>query len=74
MAQGVLEIDVAEEDFIKNVYHLRKPCVIHGLDIGPAQALWTAEYLAAKCGAREVKVHVSPQQCMDFINKNFVYR
>ncbi len=74
MVERVLEINVSKEDFINNVYPLRKPCVIHGLDIGPAQTLWTADYLADKCGAREVKVHVCPYQCMDFINKNFAYR
>ena len=70
------EINVKEKDdeVLKEIFHSRKPCVIHGLDIGPARSLWTAEYLGAKCGTREVKVHVCPTNRMDFINKNFVYR
>lgn len=71
---SVLHLQVSKEDFFTDVYSLRKPCVIHGMDIGHAQTLWTAQYLADKCGSREVKVHVSPQENMDFINKNFIYK
>lgn len=75
-ANLVREVSVKEKgiDVLQDVFQSRRPCLIHGVDIGPAQSLWTAEYLATKCGAREVKVHVCPCERMDFLNKNFVYK
>lgn len=72
-AANVLHTD-SPDDFMSNIYPLRTPCVLHGVDIGPASSLWSPEYLADKCGSREVKVHVSLQDNMDFINKNFIYK
>ena len=71
--QSVKEV-TSEVDFLSIVYPIREPCVIHGLDIGCAPFTWSADYLSEKCGSREVKVHVCPHQCMDFINKNFAYK
>ncbi len=57
-ANLVREVSVKEKgiDVLQDVFQSRRPCLIHGVDIGPAQSLWTAEYLATKCGARAVKV------------------
>ena len=75
-ANLVREVSAKEKDIdaLQEVLQSRQPCLISGVDIGPAQSLWTAEYLATKCGAREVKVHVCPREHMDFLNKNFVYK
>ena len=52
----------------------RQPAVLRGVDIGQCRTKWTAEYLAAVGGSREVKIHVCTTHQMDFINKNFVYK
>ena len=52
----------------------RQPAVLRGVDIGECRTKWTAEYLAAAGGSREVKIHVCPTHQMDFINKNFAYK
>lgn len=62
------------EDFLATVYPCQQPCVLHGIDVGVATSKWTPDYLADKCGEREVKVHVSPDPSMDFIKKNFIYK
>ena len=62
------------EDFQTFVYASRRPCLLKGLDIGRAPSLWTADYLCERCGERSVRVHVTPEPRMDFINRNFIYR
>jgi len=59
-----------EEDVLKK----REPAVLRGLDLGNATDLWTPEYLGQRVGNRACKVHVSPDPCMNFLTKNFVYR
>ena len=69
--------ECSKDEFVSFFYASREPCVLKGLDIGPAPDLWTTEYLMDKLGQDErepVKVHVCPHRCMDFINKNFLYR
>ena len=58
------------EDVLKK----REPAVLRGLDLGTATDLWTPEYLGHRVGSQAVKVHVSPDPCMNFLTKNFVYR
>ena len=62
------------EQFESEVYPSRQPAVIRGVDLGRAPSVWSPEYLCDKCGARPVRVHVSPVQQMDFISKNFAYK
>lgn len=67
--------ETSMQNFVSDLYASREPCVLKGVDLGPAPSLWTAEYLADRCGEqREVKVHVCPHRHMDFINKNFLYK
>lgn len=65
---------VTEDTFLRQIYPARKPAVLRGLSIGPCTALWDSDYLSKKGGSREVKIHVSPNSHMDFLNKNFCYR
>ena len=53
----------------------REPCVLTGLDVGPAPWTWSPAYLAAKPEIRdaEVSVHVSRTRHLDFVRKNFKY-
>ena len=76
MALPVKEFSLdSPEQFLSVVYPSREPCILHGVDIGPAPSLWTIDYLSKICGHdRNVKVHVCPQRHMDFIGKNFMYR
>ncbi|XP_077174879.1 tRNA wybutosine-synthesizing protein 5-like isoform X3 [Paroedura picta] len=65
---------VTRERFLQEIYPLRKPAVLEGIDLGPCTAKWTVDYLSQAVGDKEVKVHVSPVPQMDFLSKNFVYR
>ena len=65
---------VTAEDFQERVYKFREPTILCGLDLGLAPSLWTPQYLGEKCGNIPVKIHVCPQEMMDFIHKNFAYR
>ena len=53
----------------------REPCVLTGLDLGPAPWTWSPEHLAAKPGvaSAEVSVHVSASPHLDFVRKNFAF-
>ncbi|KAM4626500.1 tRNA wybutosine-synthesizing protein 5 isoform 1-T3 [Discoglossus pictus] len=66
--------DVDKEKFLKDIYPLRKPVVLKGIDLGPCRGRWTVDYLSRTGGDRKVKIHVSQVPQMDFIKKNFVYR
>ncbi|KAL3853893.1 hypothetical protein ACJMK2_013192 [Sinanodonta woodiana] len=66
--------DVSHTLFTEEIYPKRLPVILRGVEIGPCQEKWTAEYLAEKGGGKEVKIHVAPTPQMDFIQKNFVYR
>ena len=71
----VAEVTLAcPEDFITTIYPSRQPCVLHGMDVGVATGKWTSDYLAERCGDKQVKIHVSPDSSMDFIKKNFSYK
>lgn len=48
--------------------------MLKGVPLGPCLEKWRVDYLAAKGGDREVKVHVSSVTQMDFLHKNFIYR
>ena len=76
MALPVKEFSLdSPEQFLSVIYPSREPCILRGVDIGPAPSLWTADYLSQICGHdHNVKVHVCPQSHMDFIGKNFMYR
>ena len=64
----------SREDFQGLVYPSRVPMVLKGVDLGHACSLWQAEYLAEKCGALPVQVHVTPDKKMNFLKRNFVYK
>ncbi|TRY94189.1 hypothetical protein DNTS_028362 [Danionella cerebrum] len=66
--------NVDRETFLQKIYPLRSPAVLKHVHIGPCVGAWTVGYLAERGGAREVKVHVSPESRMDFLHKNFLYR
>ena len=53
----------------------REPCVLTGLDLGPAPWTWSPEHLASKPGVAraEVSVHVSASPHLDFVRKNFAF-
>ncbi|XP_048339679.1 tRNA wybutosine-synthesizing protein 5 [Sphaerodactylus townsendi] len=65
---------VTQERFLQEIYPLRKPAVLKGIDLGPCTSKWTVDYLSQTVGSKEVKVHVSAVPQMDFLSKNFVYR
>ena len=61
-------------EFEETVWRKREPAVLYGLDLGRAPSTWTPEYLGRQVGSQTVKVHVSPEPCMNFLKKNFIYR
>jgi hypothetical protein len=61
------------EHFRCEVAKAREPAVLRGLPLGPCVNLWTPEHLMQRGGAKDVSVHVSPNDRMDFITKNFKY-
>lgn len=65
---------VDEETFRRGIYSAREPAVLRGIPIGPCQSLWDCEYLSKHGGTQPVKIHVSPDRHMNFLDKNFVYR
>lgn len=63
------------ERFRREIMPARVPVVLRGIIVGQCTSLWSdPEYLIAKGGHKEVSVHVSTEDRMDFISKNFVYR
>ncbi|CAH2306031.1 tRNA wybutosine-synthesizing 5 isoform X1 [Pelobates cultripes] len=66
--------DVDKNKFLQEIYPLRKPVVLKGLDLGVCKTRWTVDYLSKIGGDHEVKIHVSEMPQMDFIKKNFIYR
>ncbi|XP_053328256.1 tRNA wybutosine-synthesizing protein 5 [Spea bombifrons] len=65
---------VNKEIFLQNIYPLRKPVILKGLDLGDCRSKWTVDYMSIAGGNQEVKIHVSEVQHMDFMKKNFIYR
>jgi hypothetical protein len=61
------------EHFRREVVKAREPALLRGLPVGPCVDLWTPEHLVQKGGRKDVSVHVSPHDRMDFISKNFKY-
>jgi tRNA wybutosine-synthesizing protein 5 len=43
-------------------------------DLGPCLTKWSVEYLKSQVQQKPVKIHVSDNECMDFLQKNFIYR
>ncbi|KAM4698588.1 tRNA wybutosine-synthesizing protein 5 [Rhinophrynus dorsalis] len=66
--------NVDKHQFLQDIYPLRKPVVLKGLDLGVCRNRWTVDYISKAGAGREVKIHVSEVPQMDFINKNFIYR
>lgn len=61
-------------DDVRNIVHEAAPRVLGSVNIGPCLNLWTLDYLKEKIGTdREVIVHHSPSQSMNFHAKNFKY-
>ena len=65
---------VTKQLFLSEVYPLRKPAILRGVELGDAVRTWTPEYLSSTVGSRPVKVHVCPSDKMDFVKKNFAYK
>ena len=61
------------EHFKREVVRTCEPAVLRGLPLGPCLDLWTPEHMMRSGGSKEVSVHVSPHDRMDFITKNFKY-
>lgn len=53
---------------------MRVPAVLRGIDIGPCAELWSVDYLIKHGKSESVKVHVTTERNMDFIQKNYSYR
>ncbi|XP_056390100.1 tRNA wybutosine-synthesizing protein 5 isoform X2 [Hyla sarda] len=66
--------DVDKHRFLQEIYSARKPVVLKNLNLGSCKTKWTVDYMSKKGGGREVKIHVSEEPQMDFIQKNFIYR
>ncbi|KAG8432672.1 hypothetical protein GDO86_017061 [Hymenochirus boettgeri] len=66
--------DVDKHRFLQDIYPMRKPVVLKGLNVGDCTHKWTIDYLSKTGGQKEVKIHVSEVSQMDFIRKNYVYR
>ncbi|TLD34233.1 hypothetical protein PspLS_00787 [Pyricularia sp. CBS 133598] len=63
----------SREDF-EQILRQRKPVIIEGASLGPCMTAWSDKYLVEAVGAdREVSIHESPSQVMDFNSKNFRY-
>lgn len=63
----------AKNEFMKYL-DAAAPIVISGLNIGTCTQYWTNEYLKEAVGVdRQVTVHASKDEMMDFQNKNFSY-
>ncbi|MBN3291791.1 TYW5 protein, partial [Polypterus senegalus] len=66
--------DVDKDKFIREIYPLRKPALLKGIDLGSCTEKWTVDYLANNGTDCSVKIHVCNIPQLDFINKNFLYR
>ncbi|CAF1448656.1 unnamed protein product [Rotaria sordida] len=60
-------IDIVQDE------NKRYPFILHKFDIGACQEKWTSDYLASKIGSKPVRIHVSQDDMMDFVRKNFTY-
>ncbi|XP_076458446.1 tRNA wybutosine-synthesizing protein 5-like [Babylonia areolata] len=65
---------VTKDMFLTEIYPKRRPAILRGVEIGECREKWTVDYMAARGGCGEVKVHVAGNPQMDFIHKNFLYR
>lgn len=60
-------------EFLKYI-EAGSPVIITGLSVGPCTHCWSNEYLKEAVGVdRQVVVHSSKEEAMDFQNKNFDY-
>ncbi|RXM27808.1 tRNA wybutosine-synthesizing protein 5 [Acipenser ruthenus] len=66
--------DVDKELFLQDIYPLRRPAVLKGVQLGGCTEKWSVDYLATKGADHDVKIHVSSVPQMDFLRKNFLYR
>ncbi|KAK4455625.1 methyltransferase [Podospora aff. communis PSN243] len=63
----------SSEDF-ENLLRKGQPAVLEGLDLGACTSLWSLDYLASQIGPdRQVVIHDSHTQSMNFTSKNFKY-
>ncbi|XP_050825490.1 tRNA wybutosine-synthesizing protein 5 isoform X3 [Gopherus flavomarginatus] len=60
--------EVSRERFQQDIYPLRKPAVLKGIDLGTCTTKWTVDYLSQTAGTKEVKIHVSTVPQMDFLS------
>nr|XP_036585769.1 leucine carboxyl methyltransferase 2 [Colletotrichum truncatum]KAF6795960.1 leucine carboxyl methyltransferase 2 [Colletotrichum truncatum] len=64
---------VSKEQF-RSILDMGKPIIIEDSGIGPCTSTWSPEYLVDRVGAdREISVHESLTESMDFNTKNFRY-
>ncbi|XP_067929165.1 tRNA wybutosine-synthesizing protein 5-like [Watersipora subatra] len=63
-----------DEQFFQSRTSKRSPIIFRGVDIGSCRLKWNADYLADAIGDHEVKIHVSSQSKLDFVNRNFLYK
>ncbi|PIK34967.1 hypothetical protein BSL78_28202 [Apostichopus japonicus] len=66
--------DVDADTFVNEIYPMRIPAVLKGVDIGSCTQKWTTDYLCRNGSSQSVKVHVSTERNMDFVQKNYSYR
>ena len=75
---ATLDIPVLEncspEHFRQIVQPHRRPVILRGSSLGPCCDLWKdVSYICAKEADRQVKVHLTKEELMDFRAKNFRY-
>lgn len=51
-----------------------KTSEVKQFDLGPCITKWNIDYLKSLVKSKPVKIHVSENECMDFLKKNFLYR
>jgi hypothetical protein len=61
------------ENFKSEIERTKEPTLLRGMPVGPCLELWTPEHLMQHGGNKDVSVHVSTNERMDFITKNFKY-
>lgn len=73
-ASDVSRIQLAGKDEFTKYLNAARPVIISGLPLGSCTNAWTNSYLKEAVGIdREVVVHASPSDTMDFQTRNFSY-
>ena len=72
--RSITRLNMATADDVRNMVDGAVPKVLSSVNVGPCLSLWTLDHLKEKIGtARQVIVHHSPSQSMNFHAKNFKY-